>query len=65
MTCAGTTNFVNIGNASASNAGWSSISVTYTVPACASGYTEITFYEEGPAAGIDLYLDDVSWRETL
>ena len=65
MTCAGMTNFVNIGNASASNAGWSPISVTYTVPACPSGYTEVTFYEEGPAAGIDLYLDDVSWREAL
>jgi GH35 family endo-1,4-beta-xylanase len=65
MTCAGTTNFVNIGSASASNAAWSPIAVTYTVPACPSGYTEITLYEEGPAAGVDLYLDDVSWRETL
>ncbi len=65
MTCAGTTSFANIGNASAGNAAWAPIAVTYTVPACPSGFTEVTFYEEGPAAGIDLYLDDVSWRETL
>jgi hypothetical protein len=24
-----------------------------------------TLYEEGPAAGIELYLDDVTWREAL
>jgi endo-1,4-beta-xylanase len=65
LTCAGTTSFVTVGDASASSAGWSPIAVTYTVPACPTGYTEVTLYEEGPAAGIDLYLDDVSWRETL
>ena len=65
MTCAGTTNYANVGTASASNAGWSPISVTYTIPACASGYTELTLYQQGPDAGVDLYLDDVSWQEVL
>ena len=40
------------------------IVATYTVPACPTGYTEVTVDAEGPAAGIDVCLDDVSWRKT-
>ena len=65
MTCAGTTSYADVGTASASNAAWSPISVTTTIPACAGGYSELTLYEQGPDAGVDLYLDDVSWQEVL
>ena len=61
-TCQGESmQFMRIGNASASNAYWTKVSGSVAVPDCT--LTDFFFYVEGPAAGIDFYVDDASFRE--
>ena len=42
---------------------WVKLSGQLTVPEC--GITDLLIYAEGPAGGIDIYLDEVSVREAL
>jgi GH35 family endo-1,4-beta-xylanase len=53
-------------SAQVSGAGWTPVSGTFTVPACATGTLQgLNLYLEGPEAGTDLYVDDVSVREIV
>jgi hypothetical protein len=49
----------------ASNTAWTNLSGEVTLPVCATTVTQLTFYVQGPATGIDIYVDDVSVREVL
>lgn len=61
--CASGSQFNFITSTSADANGWSIISGEFTVPDCdASGYT---LYFEGPAEGVEFYIDDVSVRQVL
>ena len=62
-TCSGTTTFQRIGIATASDSGWSRLTGSIALPSCAA--TELTAYFEGPPAGTDIYVDDVSLRQDL
>lgn len=53
--------FTTVASATANNAGWVPLEGTLSVPDC--NLTTANFYIEGPAAGVDIYLDDVSLRE--
>ena len=57
-TCGGVDQFATVGAANATDAGWTQITGTLTVADCAP--TDLVVYFEGPAAGIDFYLDDVA-----
>ena len=50
-------------SATATDGAWVELVGALTVPNCT--LTTANFYLEGPAAGVDLYLDDVSLREQL
>jgi Carbohydrate binding domain len=50
--------YIRIGSATATSSSWAQMSGPLTVPACAM--TALQVYVEGPAPGIDLYVDDVS-----
>lgn len=62
-TCDTVDNFTFVGANTANDAGFSLITGSVTVPNCDA--TELTLYFEGPAAGVNLFLDDVSVREAL
>jgi hypothetical protein len=62
-TCDGATTFQRIGITTVSDAGWSRLTGSITLPTCAA--TELTAYFELPPAGVDIYLDDVSLRQDL
>jgi hypothetical protein len=59
------TEFVSVVTSTANNTGWSTLSGSDTLPACAGTVTQLDFYVEGPAAAVDIYVDDVSVREVL
>jgi hypothetical protein len=50
--------YLQAGAAAANSSSWTKVSGTFTVPVCT--LTDLQFYVEGPAVGIDLYVDDVS-----
>jgi endo-1,4-beta-xylanase len=56
--CAGTDQFVRVGTAFATDTGWAQLTGTLTVQDCAP--TELVVYFEGPAAGVDIFVDDVA-----
>jgi len=62
-TCDGTEAFQRIGSATANDAGWVEIRGDLVVPPCA--LSELSFYVEGPAPGVGIYLDDVSVQQRL
>jgi endo-1,4-beta-xylanase len=62
-TCDGATTFQRIGITTASDAAWSRLIGSIVLPSCAA--TELVAYFEGPPAGTDIYLDDVSLRQDL
>lgn len=60
LTCDGVTSYAWIGGQVAVTPGvWSKLGGTLTLPAC-TNMTDLLFYVEGPGAGIDLYVDDVT-----
>jgi endo-1,4-beta-xylanase len=61
--CAGADQFIRIATGTATSTAWTEVSGTFTVPDCA--LTELTMYLEGPPAGVDQYVDDVSVRQDL
>lgn len=62
-TCDGATTFQRIGVTTVSDAAWSRMTGSIALPSCAA--TELTAYFEGPPAGTDIYVDDVSLRQDL
>lgn len=63
-TCDGSSSFSNVGSVTANDAGFVEVGGSYLVPACAN-LTELVMYFEGPAAGVDIYADDVSVQQRL
>ncbi|MEJ7600460.1 MAG: carbohydrate binding domain-containing protein [Kofleriaceae bacterium] len=61
VTCAGTDQFLRVASATASDTAWTLVAGSITIPSCAA--TEITLYLEGPPAGVDQLIDDVSVRQ--
>jgi endo-1,4-beta-xylanase len=62
VTCAGqATTFVPVASAEASAADWVELSGSLELPECE--LREVALYVEGPAAGVDLLVDDLSLRE--
>jgi hypothetical protein len=60
LTCDGATSYAWIGSqVSVSPGVWSKLGGTLTLPAC-TNMTDVMIYVEGPGAGIDLYVDDVT-----
>lgn len=55
-------NYVTVASGTATNTEWLDLSGTYTMATCAD-WTEIQFYVEGPGAGIDIFIDEMSIRE--
>jgi Carbohydrate binding domain len=51
-------NYPQIASATATTTGWTRLAGTFVVPTCALEALEV--YVAGPAAGVDLYVDDVS-----
>jgi hypothetical protein len=60
LTCDGTTTYSWVGGQVAVTPGvWSKLGGTMTLPACAN-MSNLMIYAEGPGAGVDLYVDDVT-----
>lgn len=59
----GAASFTSVASATAIDTDWVELSGALNFPNC--NLTTANFYLEGPAAGIDLYLDDVELREQL
>jgi hypothetical protein len=59
ITCAGAADqFMRIGTADATDSDWAPLTGTLTVPSCS--LSGLVVYFEGPAAGVNEYVDDVS-----
>jgi glucuronoarabinoxylan endo-1,4-beta-xylanase len=56
----GTTTYATVASGTASSSGWVLLSGSYTVPAVDVIRTELYVYFEGPASGIDIYVDDAN-----
>jgi hypothetical protein len=54
--------YVPVASGTATNTEWLDLSGTYTMAACAD-WTEIPFYVEGPATGVEIFIDEMSIRE--
>lgn len=59
--CVSGDQYNTVAQVSASAGVWSVLSGTFTVPNC--DYTDLVLYFEGPAAGVNFYIDDVYVRE--
>jgi endo-1,4-beta-xylanase len=60
VTCAGqATQFLPVGSATAASADWVRVAGSVTLPNCS--IQSLVLYAEGPAAGVDLLLDDVAF----
>ncbi len=62
--CDGAETFAPVASVTANDVHWSELTGSYQVPACAN-LTELTMYLEGPPAGVDFYIDDVSAEQRL
>ena len=63
-TCDGSQTFTPVGTATANDAGFVEVTGSYLVPAC-NNLTQLSMYFEGPAAGVNLIVDDVTVRQRL
>ena len=62
VTCTGqATQFIGLAQANASDTGWVQLSGMLNLPNCA--LQTVAVYVEGPAAGVDVYADDLAVRE--
>ena len=59
ITCDGTDSYVQIGTATGNSSTWTEITGTFTVPTCTT-LGGVLVYAEGPAVGVDLYVDDAT-----
>jgi hypothetical protein len=55
------TQYISVASGTASNSGWVELSGTFTLNATGT-LTVLDVYFEGPAAGVDIYVDDASVR---
>ena len=63
-TCQGeSSQFTTVGTAAATDTGWASAVGGFTVPTCT--LANYFLYAEGPAAGVDILIDDVVVRQQL
>ncbi len=56
--CGTVESFARVGTANATDSGWAEIAGTFSVADCA--LSEFVVYFEGPAGGVEFYIDDVS-----
>jgi endo-1,4-beta-xylanase len=61
--CNGAESFSRVATGTATNTGWVDIAGSYQVQPCA--LTELSLYVEGPAAGVNVYIDDVFAKQRL
>jgi endo-1,4-beta-xylanase len=61
--CNGAESFTRVATGTATNTGWVDISGNYLVEPC--NLTELSMYVEGPAAGVNVYVDDVFAKQRL
>lgn len=54
----GADQYINLGSVTATDSSWGAISGSLELPNCS--LAEAVMYAEGPAAGVDIYLDDAS-----
>lgn len=52
--------FTQVASGTANATGWLELTGSFSVPATCGAVTTATFYAEGPPAGVDIYLDDVT-----
>jgi endo-1,4-beta-xylanase len=62
-TCNGSDSFTSVATATATDTGFVALSGSYFVPHC--NLSRLEMYFEGPPAGVDLIVDDVSVRQRL
>jgi GH35 family endo-1,4-beta-xylanase len=62
--CGSTTNFTPVATATGTDQDFVELSGSYLVPAC-NDLTSLALYFEGPPAGVDLIVDDVSVEQRL
>lgn len=55
--------FIYISSVNTTANGWSILSGQFSVPNCE--LSDLVFYMEGPAAGVDFYIDDINIRQVL
>lgn len=56
----GTTTYTQAASGTASNSGWVKISGSYTLASYSGSLTTLDIYFEGPASGVELYVDDAN-----
>ncbi len=56
-TCGTTTNYTGVGSGTASSSSWVELTGTFSVPTCGD-LQGLNLYVDGPAAGVDVYVDD-------
>ncbi|MFZ5891634.1 MAG: endo-1,4-beta-xylanase [Myxococcota bacterium] len=61
--CNGTQTFTPVASGTATNTGWLELSGSYLVQNCP--LSELSLYAEGPAAGVNIYIDDVSVQQRI
>lgn len=61
--CNGAESFTRVATGTATNTGWVDVAGSYQVEPCA--LTELSFYVEGPAAGVNVYIDDAFAKQRL
>jgi endo-1,4-beta-xylanase len=62
-TCDGTTSYAEVGSATGNDHDFVALSGSYQIPTC--NLTGLFFYFQGPPAGVDLIVDDVSVQQRL
>lgn len=65
VTCSGAATYSQMATGQATSTGWTPVTGTFTVPACAGSLDGVNVYLEGPAAGVDLFVDDVSIQQVI
>lgn len=63
--CDGAATYSQMATGQANSTGWTPITGTFTMPACAGSFGGTNIYVEGPSAGTDLYVDDVAVQEVV
>lgn len=61
VSCPAGEEYITVATTNATASGWSVVSGTFTVPQC--DFSGLNLYFEGPAAGVNFFLDDVYVRE--
>ena len=65
VTCDGNTTYPWLVGGTVSNSGWTELSGDFTAPTCVTSLSEFRLAVNTAAAGVDIYLDDVSISQVL